>query len=456
MKLRPFERIALLSGIVLFLFLGVLALVSYQVGLPKPQVIFENGAEGLIGGRGPVEIRFQQDMDRLTVESRLSFEPVWAGKWQWTDERTLRFLPANTLGEGAEITLHLAEGARSRDGRVLRQPFDIELRVRPASVVFLNDPFSSPELMRIDPANGEKSLLTESDGRVFDFSVSPDGEKVVYSRVNLRDGSDLVLINRYGREEKLLVECGEFACIEPAWTPDSRYVAYTRYESGLTASLVGGVGKVYVVDVETGQSNPLFNNPGLYGSLPVFSPDGNQVSFYDFNQQAIRLVNLLDGSSSIVPSRVAGRGSWSPDGSVLLVADWDGEGTIPPVTLFQLNLVNRQVSRFFEESFSVLDVGLPEWSPDGSKLVIGIQRESRQEGKQLWLFDKDGNPVLQITDNPQFNYSSYHWSPDGKKVVFQQVNLGQPDDLPRILIWYPAEERIELLHENGSFPQWMP
>jgi len=455
MKLRRFERIALIIIATLAGLLALLALISDLVGLPQPQVVFP-AQDGMIGGRGPVELRFQQDMERFSVESRLSFEPAWQGVWRWLDDRTIRFFPNTTLREGNSLKLILAEGARSRDGRVLRQPFEAALKIRPAALVFLRDPLISAELVRMDPLSGENSFLTDSGGRVFDFAVSPDGERIIYSRINLRGGSDLVLIRRDGSEEKVLVKCAEFACIEPAWTPDSRYVAYTHYESGLTASMVEAVGKIYILDVESGSSNLLFNNPGLYGALPSFSPDGTAVSFYDFGENAIRLVNLVDGSSSIIPSRVTGRGSWSPDGATLIVADWDGEGTIPRSTLFRLDLASRSVSRFFDDSFEVLDVSLPAWSPDGELLICGLQTESRQEGKQLWLFERSGQSVQQITGDPQMNYSSYQWSPDGNRVVFQQVNLSQSDDAPKVLIWYRADNRIETLFNNAAFPQWMP
>ncbi len=455
MKLRRFERIILVTIILLAAVLTGLALVTVQIGLPNPQIIYPS-EDGVISGRGPVELRFQQDMERSSVEIRLSFEPDWKGVWRWIDDRTIRFFPSNTLGEGTTLSLILEQGARSRDGRILRQPFKAGLQIRPASLVILHDPLNSAELIWMDAATGENHPLTASGGRVFDFSVSPDGEKIVYSRINLRDGSDLILTKRDGTEEKVLVECGDLACLEPVWTPDGRFVAYTRYKSGLTASLMEGVGKIYVVDVISGSSNLLFDNPGLYGSLPVFSPDGSALSFYDYGEQAIRLVNLSDGSSSIIPSRVAGRGSWSPDSRTLLVADWDGEGTIPRSNLFRLDLETRLVSRFFEESFEVLDVSLPAWSPNGEWVICAVQTQSRQEGKQLWLFDRDGQPITQITNDPQMNYSSYQWSPDGKKVVFQGFNLRQSSDPPKIFIWYWEDQRIERLFENGAFPQWMP
>jgi len=224
MKLGRFEKITLLTMAVLALALAVLALVSYQIGLPEPQIVFPSES-GMIGGRGPVEVRFQQEMERFSVESRLSFEPVWQGKWRWLDDRTIRFFPNSTLGEGTLLKLVLAEGARSRDGRLLRQPFEVDLRIRPASLVFLSDPLYSPELLQLDPLTGEKHAITTSAGRVFDFAVSPDGEKIVYSRINLRDGSDLVLINRDGSEEKVLAECGDYACIDL----DCRWPLYRIY-----------------------------------------------------------------------------------------------------------------------------------------------------------------------------------------------------------------------------------
>ncbi|MEN4010960.1 MAG: hypothetical protein AB1453_02465 [Chloroflexota bacterium] len=439
----------------LLVVLGGLALLSERVGLPAPRL--ETPANpSLLGGRGPIALRFQQDMERISVETLLSFEPAWSGEWSWQDDRTLVFNAATAQPPESLIKLIIQPGARSRDGRELRSQVELVMKVRPLEVVYVGSPLDAPELWRIGLDGSNATQITQSGGRVFDFAVSPDGEHIIYSRANLRDGSDLILIDRQGESERVLVECGMYACVEPNWTPDGEHIAYTRYASGLTASLNDGVGQIYSVNVESGRSALLFNNPGLVGFMPIFAPDGLSLSFYDLGQQAIRLVNLLDGSSSVIPSQVTGRGVWSPDGGQLLVVDVDGDSLIPTTTIFRLDLENRSVSRFFPDTFLVLDASLPDWSADGRWLVGGIQSESFQEGKQLWLFDAQGTPLYPITENPQYTHTGYRWAPAGGMVVMQRFNLGNSSQLPEILLWEMENNHLTILAQNGALPQWLP
>ncbi len=453
--MRRFDRIVLLVGLVLLVVLGGLALLSERVGLPAPRLVTPSNPSAL-GGRGPVIVRFQQDMEHDSLENRLSFEPAWNGHWVWQDDRTLLFRAVSAMPPESRIRLHIQPGAQSQDGRELRNPVAFEMRVRPLQIVYIGSPQQAPELWRIG-ADGEDALqLTQSGGRVFDYAVSPDGESIIYSRENLRGGSDLILIDRQGGSERMLVEGGMYACVEPSWTPDGQYIAYTRYETGLASSLIEGGGQIYSVNVESGSSALLFNNPGLKGFLPVFAPDGLSLSFYDSGQQAIRLVNLLDGSSAVIPSRAAGKGAWSPDGTELVVADIHGDSLIPVTTLFRLDLQDRNVSRFFTDTFTVLDVSLPDWSSDGKWLVVGIQTQSFQEGKQLWLFDSDGTPVRPITGDPQLTHTGYRWAPAGGWVVLQRFNLGASNQPPEIVLWNLENDRLTILTEDGALPQWLP
>ncbi len=453
--MRRFDRVIILVGVGLLIVLGGLVMISERVGLPAPRL--ESPANlSALGGRGVVILRFQQDMERDSLQGRLLFEPAWGGRWVWQDDRSVVFRPDSALPPDSQVRLQIQPGLKSKDGRELRRQVEFDMRVRPLQIVYLGSPQQAPELGRVGMDGENPVQLTQSNGRVFDYAVSPDGEKILYSRENLRGGSDLILIDREGNNERVLVECGMVACAEPSWTPDGQYVAYTRYDTGLASSLINASGQIYSVNVESGSSALLFNNPGLRGFLPIFAPDGLSLSFYDSGQQAIRLVNLLDGSSSIIPSRVAGRGSWSPDGAELVVADIEGESLIPVTTLFRLDLRNRTVSRFFPDSFTVLDVSLPDWSPDGAWLVAGVQTESFQEGKQLWLFDLQGTPQYSITVDSQYTHTSYRWAPAGGWVVFQRFNLGTSSQPPEILLWNMADDRLTLITQNGALPQWLP
>jgi hypothetical protein len=85
--------------------------------LPAPRLLSRSPAPGEAQPPdSPLELTFDQPMDRPSVEAGLSISPAVRGSFSWTGERTLRFTPAEPLERGAGYEVTVAATARNVEG----------------------------------------------------------------------------------------------------------------------------------------------------------------------------------------------------------------------------------------------------------------------------------------------------------------------------------------------------
>ena len=76
----------------------------------------------------PLEITFDQPMDKESVEEAFSISPAVEGTLEWADERTLTFAPESGAGleRSTRYTVMVAEGALNVEGTALEESMQIE------------------------------------------------------------------------------------------------------------------------------------------------------------------------------------------------------------------------------------------------------------------------------------------------------------------------------------------
>ncbi|SVB62743.1 uncharacterized protein METZ01_LOCUS215597, partial [marine metagenome] len=141
---------------------------------------------------------------------------------------------------------------------------------------------------------GEAWQVTEHAGGVSQFSIAPDGEKILFTardplseeqarRKQIHDDAEVVdknfqmmhlwLFNTDSGESQRLTG-GDFTVSDPQWSPDSSKIAYvTRPTPKVDDS---SWSDVWVVDLE-GNAELFFENAGPDTS-PRWSPDGNTLA----------------------------------------------------------------------------------------------------------------------------------------------------------------------------------
>lgn len=175
----------------------------------------------------------------------------------------------------------------------------------------------------------------------------------------------LIVADADGENEHTIMESAD-PIMSPAWSPDSRRIAYVSFE--------GSVSSIFIQTLRTGNRVRVSNRAGINGS-PSFSPDGR------------KLVLTLGG----------------PDGNL---------------DIHVMDIASREVTRLTTNR-SIDTEG--SWSPDGSQIYFTSDRSG---GPQVYRISANGGTPERVTFEGSYN-ARPRLSPDGKKLALVHQNRGQ-------------------------------
>jgi Tol biopolymer transport system component len=406
------------------------------------------------GAYGPIGIEFAQAMQARSVEEHFSIEPPVSGAFRWSN-RQMWFTPGAPFQPEVTYTARLSPGALSADGRRTQQELSWQFSVREPWVVYLASLAGPRELWRIPAAGGPAEQLTQTGGRLYDFAVARDGDRIVYSVINDQQGADLWMMEREGQNARVLVDCGPDLCSVPAWAPDGARVAFSREPAGLAPGYPNGPPRVWTVELASGQAAPLYQDPQILGYGPVWSPDGRRLAFFDGSVQAIRLLDVETSQEMLIQTSLGTVGSWSPDGAAMLYTDLNFETGAPFTTVFRADFGEQTITPWLGRDPNASDFATPLWSPDGEWIALA-QRVQGSPSKQLWLMRADGAEADPITNDIGFTHGGYRWNAWGTALLFQRFEMNKPYAAPEVLIWDRASGQTRLIVSDAATPEWLP
>jgi Tol biopolymer transport system component len=163
----------------------------------------------------------------------------------------------------------------------------------------------------------EPRQLSQTSGKIIDYSSSLDGEYFIMSIGNDKNGADFWISDRDGSHQHKLLDCGSDRCTTAVWSPLSNEIAYTRESAGLDPNGAKGAPRVWILDVESGETAPLFSDSQKIGYGPVWSPDGKYLSTWNGIAGGVQVVERKTGAITLLQTQSGDTGCWSPDGSAL-------------------------------------------------------------------------------------------------------------------------------------------
>jgi len=187
------------------------------------------------------------------------------------------------------------------------------------------------------------------------------GTKVAYVSAEGGEGDQrysLIVSDIDGENPFTIMESTD-PIMSPAWSPDSRDLAYVSFE--------GSVSTIFVQTLRTGNRIKVSSRAGINGA-PSFSPDGRKLVLTLGGVDGNLDIYVLDLGSRELTRLTTNRsidteGSWSPDGrTIYFTSDRSGGPQI-----YRLPAAGGNPERVtFEGSYNAR----PRLSPDGRKLAV--------------------------------------------------------------------------------------
>ena len=190
--------------------------------------------------------------------------------------------------------------------------------------------------------------------------------------------------------------------MSPAWSPDSRQLAYVSFE--------GNVSTIFVQTLRTGNRIKVSSRAGINGA-PAFSPDGRQLVLTLGGVDGNLDIHTLDLASRQLKRLTTNRaidteGSWSPDGRMIYFTS--DRGGSPQI--YRVSVDGGTPERItFEGSYNAR----PRLSPDGSKLaMVTLDRGNYRIG----LLELDSRDLLILSTGNQDESPSF--APNSDSLIY--------------------------------------
>jgi len=324
---------------------------------------------------------------------------------------------------------------------------------------------------------------------------SPDGRYIAYIRVGT-DYSGLYLVPALGGPVRKLSDVSDAVYLAPflSWSPDSKWLAFPGPENSRSTDIVSGA-RIYLLNVETLESRILpYPSSTCAAALgPAFSPAGDQIASYCADKFTVGRIYIQSVQGAVVREfeRLDGGFgglTWTSDGKSIVyslnsflwrVAVKDGHpqklqfgqnGSAPAVARVGARLAYAQNSLEYNLNIWRLDLSAPDKaksapikvissrrgqaepriSPDGQRIAFYSGRSGNVE---IWVADRDGSNLIQLTSFGGPLTGMPRWSPDSRLIVFDSRASGHPELYVVDANGGPAR-RLQTGAPDASQPSW--
>jgi Tol biopolymer transport system component len=335
-------------------------------------------------------------------------------------------------------------------------------------------------VMRVDGLEHARRLTHEESADTIDIfpAWAPDGQRIAFVRRRGPTDADIIMIPAQGGEERKLHEIRFLSFPASSWltwTPDGEQIVFA------STSLESGRSTLFLMKLSDGSVRQLLSPPnGVIGDAsPALSPDGRLLAFLRWSSpstssllvQKIGPDGIAEGGPATVPigaSLVRPESvTWVDNHRLLFnsgqrIMKWEADSEPTQIYLSGSELAGLAVAKRGANGTPRLivaqrrvgvprvweiplrsagqaagppqllpglgnDSGAPEFSPDGKALVFASRRTGNSE---LWTADANGNHVQQLTQMGFKGLGVPRWSPDNHYVAF----FARSDTEPQIYV----------------------
>lgn len=291
-----------------------------------------------------------------------------------------------------------------------------------------------------------RQLTFDSAAVDMEPSWSPDGKWIAFTRFQNRGHAICIISTKDGIVRRL--SPANYGYGNPMWSLDSKWVVYiSGHKEG---------NRLWKVSIEGGE--PIeFLPRAKYGQClqPAWSPDRRTIAYlasvpsqihYTPPKRDIWLLDAASGNSrrlSYLSTASIRHPSWSPDGTEIAFVVRGGHDILKAISVTDGTI--REIGTYRIAAHGEKHFESPEWSPDGSAFVVssglnphgvikayvvdstGAEKEVLPTAPDIWIVPAGERDPIQITETVEQEQSPT-WSPDGKKIAFvRRSNIGSKE-----------------------------
>ena len=275
------------------------------------------------------------------------------------------------------------------------------------------------------------------------FEVSPDGRTLAFIRYEREGIADLYIVPLLGGEPRRLSNWNA-ALTGLSWTPDGREIVYSV--EGPTA------GRLWRIDSNSAAPNrgsPITDIPASADSPSISRPPPGQparLAFQSITRDVdIHLLDLearpendsIESKAFSNSTRIESSAQFSPDGRRIAFASHRSGNP-------EIWLADRDGGRLQQiTSLGAAELVVGGWSPEGARIVFDATVAGNSD---VYVVGSDGGRVRRLTSEPSIDGLA-SWSADGW-IYFSSTRAGAIPDVWRIA---PAGGAAERMTRQGGF-----
>src|SRR5438045_4207037 len=324
--------------------------------------------------------------------------------------------------------------------------------------------------------------LTEQLGKTVlygDLALSPDGAHLAWVQSTAATTSKQTYVretsaNAPAKLVKLPIT-GERTDFDPAWSPDSKTLAF--FSSGGKKDQR----QLWLVSSDGSGAKKITNLSG-YAARPHWAHDGKQIAFLyiegaggggplmaapattgvidtAIHNQRIAVLDIASGHLRQVspPDFHIYDFDWSPNDAtfVATAAPGPGDNNWWIAQIYKIDIATGKSTAIHKPS---LQIAVPRWSPDGKSIAFieGLMSDEGFHGGDLFTVSADGGAVVNRTRDRKASVSSFFWQTPNQIVITEYVDGGSTiselslSNNSAKLIWKGDEG----IHAFGNFPNF--